>query len=95
MHKEMCIEVIGRKIINTEEENTNLRTVIITKGIFIKDQDKAKENTYGQTKVVTKEIGKQTKWKVTESTQLLMGLSLKVGSKKINLLDEINTLWKS
>lgn len=88
----MFIEVIGRKTINTEEENTNLRTVIITKGIFIKDQDKVRENTYGQTKAVTREIGKQTKWKVMESTQLLMGSLLKVGSKKINLLDEINTL---
>ena len=88
----MFIEVIGRKIINTEKENTNLRMVIITKGIFIKDQDKARENTYGLTKAVTKEIGKQTKWKVTESIQLPMGLLLKVGSKRINLLDEISTI---
>lgn len=75
-----------------EKVSINLLTVIITKGIFIKGQDKAKENTYGQTKAVTKVIGKGIKWKDMESIQLLMGLLLKVGFKKINSLDEIYAL---
>ena len=90
--KEIFTEVTGRKIISMEKENINLRTVIIIKGIFIKAQDKAKENTYGQTKAVTKEIGKQIKCKDMESIQLLMVLLLRVGFKKINSLDEINAL---
>lgn len=71
-----------------EKVNISLQMVITIRDIFIKDLDRVRVNIFGQIKVVTKEIGKQIRWKVMENIQHLMELLLKVGFKMISLSDD-------
>lgn len=71
-----------------EKVNISLQMVITIRDIFIKDLDRVRVNIFGQIKVVTKEIGKQIRWKVTENIQHLMELLLRVGFKMISLSDD-------
>lgn len=71
-----------------EKVNISLQMVITIRDIFIKDLDRVRVNIFGQIKVVTKEIGKQIRWKVMENIQHLMELLLRVGFKMISLSDD-------
>ena len=87
----MFIEAFGRTITNTEKVSTNLSMVTSTKAIFMKDPGMGKDDTFGAIKAVTKGIGNSTRCMAMESILLLKEL-LKVGSKTISLLVDLNNL---